>query len=211
MSGSWWMRVAGRWWRSASRDSLIWGCRVGTSSKGPGWGPAGAPSSLQGVRSPFLQALLPSPFPLSPPPATPPPITGEEGGTLRGSVMSWLYLARGGGQVEVKACTPSRKACLELGEGNAAPTNAAWRHPEHQDWELPPEHSSSTHHPAPRPQPSPRIVISLPSPAGFPEPGPGQAGRRHPNISLRVNLIQGCSKRRCHYSHAQGSLGRGPS
>lgn len=97
--------------------------------------------------------------------------------------MSWPYLARGGGQVEMEACTPSRKACLGLGEGNTAPTDAAWRHPEHQDREPPPEHSSPTRHPAARPQPSLWVVISLPSPACFPEPGPGQAGRRHPNKS----------------------------
>lgn len=49
MSGSWWMSMAGSWWRGASRDSLIWGCRVGTSSRGPwmGW-------------SPLLHPLLPS-------------------------------------------------------------------------------------------------------------------------------------------------------
>lgn len=76
--------------------------------------------------------------------------------------MSWPYLARGGGQVEMEACTPSRKACLGLGEGSTAPTDAAWRHPEHQDWEPPPEHPLPTHHPAPGPQPSLRIVFLCP-------------------------------------------------
>ena len=124
--------------------------------------------------------------------------------------MSWPYLARGGGQVEMEACTPSRKACLGLGEGNTAPTDAAWRHPEHQDWEPPPEHPLPTHHPAPGPQPSLRIVFLCPLLlASLTRPGAGS--RRHPNISLRVNLIQGCSQRRRHYSHARGSLGRGPS
>lgn len=37
----------------------------------------------------------------------------------------------------MEACTPSRKACLGLGEGNTALTKAAWRHSEHQDWEHP--------------------------------------------------------------------------
>jgi len=76
-----------------------------------------------------------------------PPITGEEGRALRGPVMSWPYLLGERGQLEMEACTPSRKACLGLGEGNTALTNAAWWHPEHQDWEPPPEHPSPTHHP----------------------------------------------------------------
>ena len=57
--------------------------------------------------------------------------------------MPWPYLLGERGQLEMAACTPSRKACLGLGEGNTALTNAAWWHPEHQDWEPPPEHPSS--------------------------------------------------------------------
>lgn len=88
MSGSWWMRVAGRWWHGASRDSLIRGWRVGTSSQGP-------PLSARKVQLPYMPSVLTTLLPpkLSPSPRTLP----HHWRGRRGSHLGPILLGEGGG------------------------------------------------------------------------------------------------------------------
>lgn len=183
--------MAGSWWRGASRDSLIWGCRVGTSSRGPwmGW-------------SPLLHPVLPSPLISS----SHPPHHWRARRDLKGAPLtSRPYFAAGrrrpgsGGLCLVQEGLPGRGGV----GGKTARSDAA----SHRCILSTGLAASGVPSPAPRLRPSSAAFTMVcdfsPSCACFPEARPRAGGAQY-------TLCERALPRRCHHSHSGGSGGRKP-